>query len=390
MDDSARLTVLANNLDTRRLVEIACTGGLITEIDDRGPASDTHDWVGPGLVDLQINGCYGLDFNRAADQPDSVERVSELVLRRGVTTIYPTLVTNSGANLTRALEGIAEACDRSSAVNGHVGGVNLEGPFISAVTGPRGAHDPRWLTPPSWDAFQRWNDASGGRIRIVTLAPELPGSIDFIERCIKIGVIPAIGHTAATPRQVESAVSAGARLSTHLGNGAHLKLPRHDNYVWEQLASDGLWASFIADGVHLPHSVLKVMLRAKGERAFVISDAVAAAGMPAGEYEATIGGRVRVVGDGRVVPVSDPRLLAGSATLLPDALRLLVESAQADITTAWAMCSTRPSALVGAPTARGVAVGAPADLVVFRSDNGLTVRQTIKAGQVVDPVLAAA
>src|SRR5687768_6411871 len=142
-------------------------------------------------------------------------------------------------------------------------GFHLEGPYFSIEDGPRGAHPKEHARDPDWDEFRRWQDAAGGRVRMVTLAPERNGALRFIEQLTAAGVVAAIGHTAATGRQIRDAAAAGARTSTHIGNGCHAVLPRHDNYVWEQLACDDLWASVIADGHHLPPAVLKSVIRAK-------------------------------------------------------------------------------------------------------------------------------
>src|SRR5207248_2337185 len=144
-----------------------------------------------------------------------------------------------------------------------VAGIHLEGPYISAEDGPRGAHARRHVRPPDWDEFRRLQDASGGRVRLLTLAPEHDGAVHFIERLTAAGVVVALGHTAASGERIRDAVRAGARLSTHLGNGSHAVLPRHPNYLWEQLADDGLWASVICDGHHLPPSVVRCVVRVK-------------------------------------------------------------------------------------------------------------------------------
>src|SRR5262249_48229077 len=112
--------------------------------------------------------------------------------------------------------------------------------------------------------FQRWQEAAEGLIRLVTLAPERQGALEFIEKLAEAGIVAALGHTGADPETIRDAVQAGATLSTHLGNGAHNMLRRHPNYLWEQLAEDRLMASIIADGHHLPASVVKCMARVKG------------------------------------------------------------------------------------------------------------------------------
>src|SRR5205807_8371003 len=131
----------------------------------------------------------------------------------------------------------------------------------------------------------RLQDAAGGRIRLVTLAPEHEGALAFIDRLVDSGVVVALGHTGASGSRIRDAIRAGARLSTHLGNGCHALLPRHDNYLWEQLAADELWASIICDGHHLPPPVVRCLLRVKTPtRTILTCDAGSLAGLPPGRY----------------------------------------------------------------------------------------------------------
>jgi hypothetical protein len=152
-------------------------------------------------------------------------------------------------------------------------GIHIEGPYISAEDGPRGAHDPAYIRDPDVIEFKQWQEAADGKIALVTIAPERRGALDFIRQVVACGVATAIGHTAADPATIRQAIMAGARLSTHLGNGSHGQIPRLNNYLWEQLAADELMASIIADGFHLPASVLKVISPRKGlDKLILVSD----------------------------------------------------------------------------------------------------------------------
>ena len=267
-----------------------------------------------------------------------------------------------------------------------VAGIHLEGPFISREDGARGAHPLSAVRPPDWSLFERWQAAAEGRIKIVTLSPEWSDAPAFIARCRESGVIPAIGHTAATPEQIREAVAAGALLSTHFGNGVHPMLPRHPNYLWEQLAADELWASVIADGFHLPDAVLKTVMRMKGSKAMLVSDSVAIAGMPPGEYDSPIGARVVLTAEGRFHLADDPRLLAGSAQPLLAGIAHLFHSGLATLGEAWAMASTRPLTLLNRPGAAGLKTGEPADLVLFywdEDEDEIDIEQVVKAGKTV-------
>ncbi len=371
---------------TGEAIEIRLKGGVITAIEalaDGGEdATEELPIASPGLVDLQINGYQGRDFNRLPLSADSASECIRLLWAQGVTACYPTVITNDADAIEQAMAAIAEACDSDPLINGCIAGIHLEGPFISPEDGARGAHDRRHVRPPDWELFSRWQRASGGRIKIVTLSPEWSESREFIRRCAVNGVIASIGHTSATSEQIREAVGAGARMSTHLGNGAQLMLPRHPNYLWEQLADDRLWCCLIADGFHLPEQFLKVALRVKGHKALLVSDAVALAGMEPGGYETPVGGRVVLTPEGKLHLADNPLMLAGSASMLTDGIAHLTKSGLAEWPEAWNMASVRPSALMGLPTAFGLTPCAPADLVLLRRspDGRAEIEQTFKSG----------
>jgi N-acetylglucosamine-6-phosphate deacetylase len=222
----------------------------------------------------------------------------------------------------------------------------MEGPYISPDDGPRGAHRREDVSAASIEDFKRRQDAAGGRILLVTLAPEAPGALPLIEYLRGAGIRVGIGHTAASADQIRDAVRAGATLSTHLGNGAAQMLPRHPNFLWEQLAADELTASLIVDGHHLPPATVKTMIRAKGvDRVVLVTDAIAAAGQPPGAY--VLGSvTVRLDDTGRVAVPGSPNL-AGSALSLDRAVANTVRFAGVTIEQALAMASTIPARYLG-------------------------------------------
>jgi N-acetylglucosamine-6-phosphate deacetylase len=258
----------------------------------------------------------------------------------GVTRCLPTLITSSfdhfAAN-ARVLAGISDPA---------IAGLHMEGPYISADDGARGAHPREHVVAASVDDFARRQEAAQGRIVLVTLAPEAEGSLTLIEHLAAAGVRVALGHTAATPLQIADAISAGATLATHLGNGCALMLPRHPNAIWELLAADTVFASLIADGHHLPPSTVKVMIRAKGPRwTMLVTDAVAAAGSPSGRY--TIGPVTCTLGeDGRVSLPGTP-YLAGSSLTMDRAIANAVRFTGLPIDEVAPMASSIPAAYLG-------------------------------------------
>ena len=323
--------------------------------------------LAPGFIDLQVNGFAGVDYNSPGSSHEAIGESLRAMFATGVTRCLPTIITSSPDNTTGALRNLARA--RQALPEGPaMEGFHVEGPHISPDEGPRGAHPARWVRPPDLEEFRRWQDAAEGRVRLVTLAPEWPGAAGYIEALVRQGVVASIGHTNATGRQIDDAVRAGATMSTHLGNGGHLMIPRHPNYVWEQLADDRLAAGFIVDGIHLPASFLKVALRAKGvERSILVTDAVMPAGCEPGLYrigevevELHAGGSVRQRGGGR---------LAGSALLMHRGVENLMKLAGISLQEALTM-ATRNPARVGriANRQRGLAAGERADIVAFRFD----------------------
>jgi N-acetylglucosamine-6-phosphate deacetylase len=379
--------VTALHYQTGKPVTIAIRDGRIREAAPRELSSplDELPYVAPGLVDLQINGYGGIDLNGPALSPEDVSSLVRSVWREGVTTLFPTIITNRPETIEQAMRSVDTACRRDSAAAQGIGGVHLEGPFISPHDGPRGAHPKSYVRPPDWEWFRRWQDAAGGRIRLITLSPEWPGSCEFIARCVESGVVVSIGHTAAAPEQIRAACDAGATMSTHLGNGAHLMLPRHPNYLWEQLADDRLWCSLIADGFHLPDQVLKVALKVKGSRAILVSDAVSLSGMPPGLYKTLIGDRVVLTPEGRLHMADNEHLLAGSVQMLTRGIDHLTGKGIAALPDAWEMASLRPARLLRLAVQDGIVPGAPADLVLFRHDDRGKIRiiRTYKTGRLV-------
>lgn len=368
-------------------ISIRISGGRFTEVTTLLPEpvrDSALPIAAPGLIDLQINGYRGFDLNQSPMPPDTLGEITRLLWRDGVTTFFPTIITNTPVAIQQAMCAIAQACQRDHDAARAVGGIHLEGPFISPQDGPRGAHSRDHVSPPDWDEFCRWQDASRGRIRILTMSPEWPNSADFIARCVKNGVTVSIGHTAATVQQIRDAVKAGARMSTHLGNGCHLMLPRHPNYLWEQLAQDGLWSCMIADGFHLPDEVMKVIMKVKGEQAMLVSDAVSLTGMPAGAYTMPVGGRVVLTPEGKLHLADNAQLLAGSARTLLNGVEHLIQRGLAERAQAWEMASTRPAVFMGLLMAGGLTTGAAADMVLFGQDGDrISMRRTYKAGGLV-------
>ena len=345
-------------------------------------------WISPGIMDVQVNGAGGVSYNSAELTVEDVLKSCEWPYRAGTPLFCPTITTSPAGQAIAALTALAKACEESDIARASFVGFHVEGPYIASEDGPRGAHPLEHTRDPDWDEFCRYQDAAGGRIKIFTLAPEREGALEFIEKAAAAGVIISIGHSGATRERIREAVEAGARMSTHLGNGAHATLPRHDNYIWEQLAADELWAGLIPDGHHLPAPVLKSFCRGKQkERVCLVSDVASIAGLPAGVYDRVYGeDRVEIHENGKISLAGTP-YLAGAALFLDRGIPNTVAFTDADLEDAVEMASINPARLLGVDDRLGtVEVGKEASLSLFRWSEGqesLDVVATIVAGKVV-------
>ena len=343
-------------------VEIVVADARVQEIREV-PSVYSTTWVAPALVDIQVNGFAGFDLNVATVTPEDVCAMVRALWQVGTGFLCPTVVTGSFDGVCNSLRAVAKACEMDSLVAHSVLGIHLEGPYISAEDGPRGAHPLEHVREPDWDEFQRWQDIADGQISIVTLAPEKKGAIPFIKRLVANGIVVALGHTDAAPSDIQAAIDAGARLSTHLGNGAHALIRRHPNYIWEQLGADQLWASLIVDGHHLPPTVAKSMMRAKTlDRCLLVSDAVALAGMEPGIYEFA-GKSVELTAD-RCVRLVGTEYLAGSAIELARGIENSVQFAGISLEEAVSLATLQPMHLLNAK----VRVETKTNLILFEWD----------------------
>jgi N-acetylglucosamine-6-phosphate deacetylase len=376
-------TLVARRYDTLRPVTVEIEGERLATI---GPAPDQPGlpMIAPGLVDLQINGFGGIEFNDAKLTIDKVRQVALSQDQFGVTAFLATCTTDSHEVLAHSLATIAAAIRDVPEVAARIPGIHLEGPFISPDDGPRGAHPRQHVRPPDWDEFRRLQDAALGRIKLLTVSPEYDSAPDFIRNVAGSDVLVAIGHTKATSDQIKAAVDAGARMSTHLGNGAHPTIRRHPNYIWDQLADDRLVASLICDGHHLPPAVVKSMVRAKSpNRIVLVSDITSMGGMPPGKYQTGLG-ELEVLPSGKLVPAGQPDILAGASLPIHLCVANVMRFAGVDLATAVDMASVQPASLIGLEHP-GLEVGALANLSLFALPTSpagpLLMRATYQAGR---------
>ncbi len=329
------------------------------------PEAQDDVYLAPGFIDLQVNGFAGVDFNNPGAPLGEIGRAIQAIISTGVTRFLPTVITGPPDAMLASLCNLFRA-KKSLRLGRAIAGFHVEGPHIGAEDGPRGAHPARWVRPPDLDEFARWQEATEGNIRLVTLSPHWPEAPGYIAELVNSGVAVSIGHTGANTDQITAAVEAGATLSTHLGNAARGLMPKFPNCLWDQLADDRLSASFIADGIHLDGAFLRAALRAKGvERTILVTDAAAPAGAAPGRYR--LGElEVDLTADDRVV-LAGTQKLAGSALRMNRAIANVVRSGDLTLAGALQAVTTNPARLIHVDgRTKGLKPGERGDLVLFR------------------------
>ncbi len=365
---------------TERLVNVTIEGEVVSRVE-LCPDGTSHDFGGsdlylcPGLFDPQVNGFAGVDFNGKCLTPEKLHRAAYSLASSGVTRFLPTLITASHERTVKQLRILAQAIAKDRLLQRMVAGIHLEGPYISPEDGPRGAHSKDFVRSPDWKELETFQEICNGRIRCITLAPETEGALPFIEKAVEKGIVMGIGHTNASEETLEAAWRAGARLSCHLGNGARATLPRHRNPIQKQLSMDGLMASLIVDGIHLPDYVVKNFVRAKGiDRILLTTDSMAGAGAPPGRY--TLGDlEVEVRSGDRSARLAGTPFLAGSTLTMDQAISNVIRFAATDLSSAIQMASQNGANLF--PEVVGdVKPGCPGSIVLFSFREELVIQST--------------
>ena len=342
--------------------------GQITALESRRtaeiPAGRLLDFPGlilaPGFIDIHIHGGAGRDAMEASES--ALAQIELQLVKHGVTAYLPTTVTAPPEKILAALAGLGKSIATANRNCGRAVplGIHLEGPFISHEK--RGVHPPENLLSPSPQVFDRFWQGSAGNIRMMTIAPELPGAAETIQYARSLGVHSSLGHSNATYQEAQSGISAGADHATHTFNAMRALDHRDPGILGAVLENNELTADIIADGIHVHPSVLSLFLRAKGpDRAILITDAISATGMPDGVYK--LGGFEVQVSNGRCEYHGK---LAGSVLTLDRAIRNVMACAGWQLQQAVKLATLNPARLLGISDQRGlVATGRRADLVVL-------------------------
>lgn len=281
-----------------------------------------------GFVDLQVNGCYGVDFNSNDLHASQLRFACQRLQADGVAGILATIITDDIDAMCHRLANLRRICHEDESVAAVIWGIHIEGPFLNPRSGFIGAHPVHAAIPASISPMKRLLNAAGNLTKIVTLAPETDANCEVIRMLASEGIRISAGHTDATIEELNNAVDAGLSIFTHLGNGCPLKLHRHDNIIQRVLSvADRLYVGFIADGVHIPVPALKNYIRIVGfDRSFVVTDAIQAAGLGAGTYR--LGNRSVRVDEHQATWSEDNEHLVGSASTMTDLVKILRTDAQ--------------------------------------------------------------
>jgi len=372
-------------------VEVAIEDGVIRAVRPADGVSDlvlVDGVLTAGLVDIQINGAFGVDFSSADD--DAWDRVAASLPSTGVTAFQPTYITAplgalvSGLHTAIEARERQEAGDRSLGVAARILGVHLEGPFLSPVR--HGVHEKRFLADPTPEAIDRLLSAPGHEmLTMVTLAPELPGALDAIRRLTQADVRVSVGHTDATADQITAAADMGATLVTHIFNAQRGLAHREPGVPGATMADRRFYCGLIADLHHVAPEVCSLVWKGARGRVVLVTDAIAAAGMPPGDYELS-GIPVELGADG--VPRNADGTIAGSALTLDQAVRNMISLGLPEAQVIEA-ASRIPADALGRADLGRIAVGARADLVWW-SDDFHPLRTWVDGREAAAPTTAAA
>lgn len=327
-------------------VEVAVSGARIDAVREI-PATPGLPRLLPPLVDLQQNGALGVAFNNIArEAPGQLRRVAELLIRNGVGRVLATLTTAPYEVLENAADSLRRELDADPDLNALFFGIFHEGVFISPDCGWRGGHDPAYILPPDWERFRRLNERSGNRVKLVNLAPEVPGAMTFIDKATAAGVKVTLGHCHPDTAVLREAVERGASMVTHFGNGAAPEIHRFKNPFWGFLSQEKLALGLVGDGFHLPPEVVRTALLTKGpEKCFMVSDANIYSGCKPGLYH-RLGGLDCVIEPNGFIHVAGQEILAGAWFQNNRSVEFLVNQVGLDFETAWRLCSEIPARLM--------------------------------------------
>lgn len=376
-------------------VAVEMANGKIVKVErlKKNSEEDKSIFIAPGLIDIQINGYNNVSFSLEGAEgysggskltTEDVKIVTEGLWKEGVTTYFPTLTTNSQELLVKNFATLAKAKDDPT-LFGSIPGFHLEGPYISGVDGYRGAHPREHVRQPDWKEFLEVYKASGEKILLVTLAPEIDGAFEFIRKCREKGIVISLGHHNGSAAIIKQSIDNGAGLATHLGNGCAPLINRHSNPIWPQLADDRLMISIICDSFHLPPEVIQAFYKVKGvDKIIITSDITSYAGLPPGKYKIKSGETIEKTADGNTKFSGQEGGLYGSATPLPKAVGHIMKVTGCSLAKAIQMTTKNPARLHNLNDRGKLEPGKRADIILFTMDDfNMKIQKTIVEGNLV-------
>lgn len=359
--------ICGRHFATGEPVEIRWEHGLIQSVTSTKTSTTTDVWIAPALVDLQINGYGGVDFQQDNLSADELLTAVRHLTAAGCTRFLLTLITDDWTRLIARLRHLRQLRDATPALRHAIVGWHVEGPFLSAEPGFCGAHDPALMMDPAPAHLRELRDATGNDPLLITLAPERRNALDAIEQAVSLGMKVSLGHTNASAEILAEAVRRGATAFTHLGNAIPRDLDRHDNILWRVFETPGLVASLIPDTNHVSPSLFRLVHRVlESDSIYYTTDAMSAAGMEPGRYPL---GRLNLeVGLDQIVRQPGRPNFAGSALRPIEGVFRAAKMLGCSWQKVWPRLSETPAKLMGLPS--GLRVGAPADLCLMQMAEG--------------------
>jgi N-acetylglucosamine-6-phosphate deacetylase len=361
-------------------VRVIWQNGRILSVLGPNQSTPPDLWIAPALVDLQVNGFGGIDFQQDHAPLGELVTASRRLRAAGCGRYLLTLITAEWPQLVARLRHLRELRQRSAELRHAIAGWHVEGPFLSAEPGFCGAHDPALMIDPAPDHLRELREAAGDDLILLTIAPERTNALEAIEQAVSLGMKVSLGHTNAPADLLAEAVRRGASGFTHLGNGCPRELDRHDNILWRVFETRGLRVSLIPDATHVSPALFRLAHRTlEPDSLYYISDAMAAAGMKPGRYPL---GRLELeVGADQIVRLPGKPNFAGSALRPIDGVFRAAKMLGCSWREAWPRFSEVPANWLGLPC--GLAAGNPADfcLLTVTPENQLKQLQVFFNGE---------
>jgi len=366
--------LVARHYATGHPVELAWDSHHIKYLQPAA-AAPALPWLAPILVDLQVNGFAGTDFQDDDLTATALIEAAQSLAQAACGRFFLTLITDDWSQLIRRLESLRELRQQHPELVASIAGWHIEGPFLSTEPSYCGAHDPALMPDPTPRHIRQLRAAAGTDPLLVTLAPERPGAIDAIKLAVDLGCHVSLGHTNASASILDLACRAGASAFTHLGNACPQRLDRHDNILWRVLDLPHIHVSLIPDSIHVSTPLFRLLHRALGrDRIFYVSDATAAAAAPPGDY--TLGHLQIQANSDQIVRQPGKPNFAGSALRPIDGVFRAANMLRVSWREVWDGFSIRPAALAGLAVA--LKPGAPADFCLLELDDGQTAPRSLR------------